>query len=228
MRQVMRHAVVLWAGLMVWGGIAGCSWCCPPKEELLERRIPEPFKVDATPTPMPMPTPVVEQVEPEPTVAPVPPKVVAAVEDLDKKYPGLFVFDKDKGLFQFSSDTTFDSGSAVVRPEAEAALLKLAEILNDEQVGDRMLTIVGHTDTDRVIKPQTIAHLKGLGKTADNQGLSEARAEAVAAVLQTGGVDAGRMTTEGRGQTEPIADNRTVSGKAKNRRVSVYLTPMAK
>jgi outer membrane protein OmpA-like peptidoglycan-associated protein len=88
------------------------------------------------------------------------------------------------------------------------------------------MTIIGHTDSDRVVKPTTIAHLKGLGKPADNMGLSDARAEAVAAVLGNGGIDARRMSTEGKGQSLPIADNRTPEGKAQNRRVEIYLAPL--
>jgi len=226
MRRFMKSAVLLCVGLLVCMEIAGCA-CCPPKaprETMMVPHTEEPVAPVGPVEPEPTPPPVVEQPKPEP----VPPAVVKAVEDLDKQFPGLFTFDKDKGLFMFTSDTTFDSGSAVVRSEAKTALTKLAEILNGDQVKDRHLTIIGHTDSDRVIKRKTIAGLKALGKPADNQGLSEARAEAVGAVLQAGGIDAGRMTTEGKGQTQPIADNRTPAGKAKNRRVSVYLTPMSK
>ncbi len=223
MRRVVEIAVLL----LVCGSFLGCSLCEPPKPPVEVQREPvEPQDVQPAQAEAPT-TPEVVQPTPEPKPE-VPPVVVAAVKDLDEKYPDLFTFDKEKGLFQFNSDTTFDSGSSVVRPEAKAALTKLAQILNDDQVKDRALTIVGHTDSDRVVKPTTISHLKGLGKSADNQGLSEARAEAVAAVLRAGGIDASRMTTEGRGQSEPIADNHTSAGKAKNRRVSVYLTPMAK
>jgi outer membrane protein OmpA-like peptidoglycan-associated protein len=154
------------------------------------------------------------------------PAVIAAIEDLGQKYPGLFTFDKNKGLFRFNSDITFDSGSPVVKPEAQAALTKLAEILSADSAKDRMMTIIGHTDSDRVKKAETIARLKKLGKAADNMGLSEARAEAVAEVLGTGGIAAGRLATQGKGDAGPIADNATPAGKAKNRRVDIYLTPM--
>jgi OOP family OmpA-OmpF porin len=122
----------------------------------------------------------------------------------------------------------FDSGSAVVKPQAKAALEKLAKILNDDVVKDRRMTIIGHTDSDRVVKASTIDNLKKLGKTADNMGLSEARAEAVAAVLQGGGIEFQRMVAKAKGATDPIADNQTPEGKARNRRVEIYLTPMAK
>jgi len=222
----MRRVVEITVLLLMCGSFLGCSLCNPPKPPVEVQREPvEPQDVQPAQAEAPAPP----EVTPTPEVKPqVPPVVVEAVKDLDEKYPDLFTFDKDKGLFQFNSDTTFASGSSVVRPEAKAALMKLAQILNDDQVKDRTLTIVGHTDSDRVVKPTTISHLKSLGKSVDNQGLSEARAEAVAAVLRAGGIDASRMTTEGRGQTEPVADNHTSAGKAKNRRVSVYLTPMSK
>ncbi len=223
----MRRVVEITVLLLVCGSFLGCSLCDPPKPPVEVQREPFPEPQAEAPVQSPPPTPAV--VQPTPEVKPeVPPVVVAAVKDLDEKYPNLFTFDKETGLFQFKSDTTFASGSSVVRPKAKAALTKLAQILNDDQVKDRTLTIVGHTDSDRVIKPATIAHLKSLGKSVDNQGLSEARAQAVAAVLLAGGIDADRMVPQGRGQTQPIADNRTPAGKAKNRRVSIYLAPMAK
>ena len=87
----------------------------------------------------------------------IPGPVAVAIEDLASKYPGLFVFDKEKGRLRFSSDITFDSGSNVVKPEAKAALTKLAQILNGGLAKDLALTIVGHTDSDAVKKPETIA-----------------------------------------------------------------------
>ena len=67
------------------------------------------------------------------------------------------------------------------------------------------------------------------GPEKDNLALSQGRAEAVKDYLQSvWGIDAGRMSTEGKGQSQPIGDNRSVAGKAKNRRVSIYLAPMRK
>lgn len=188
----------------------GCG--CPP----METPAPE--------APPPEPPPRVEE-PPPPPPAPLPPVVVKKLEDLSDKYPGLFKLDKDKNLLVFDADVTFDSGSAIVKPEAKEALGKLAQILAEDEIKDRKMSLIGHTDTDRVVKPATIESLKRLGKSTDNIGLSEARAEAVAGVLQAGGVDAARMTTSGKGSTEPLADNRTPAGKAKNRRVEIYLTP---
>lgn len=201
----MKAAFLLCAMLFV---ALGCG--CPP----VEKAPPEvPPVVEPTP------------VEPPPAPAPLPPPVAKSIEELSDKYPGLFKLDREKGLLYFSSDATFDSGSAVVKPQAREALGKLAKILSEDEVKDRRLVLIGHTDTDRVVKPPTIAMLKELGKPANNMGLSEARAEAVAAVLQAEGIDASRITTRGRGEAEPVADNKTPAGKARNRRVEIYVTP---
>lgn len=195
-----------------------------------ESQAEPPMQAEPTPAPQPPlpPSPPVVAVEPPatPPPTPLPPAVAQSIEDLGEKYPGLFVLDNKKGLLYFSADALFDSGSAVVKPEAKALLEKLASILNEDEVRDRQLTIIGHTDSARVAKPMTIRTLRQLGKNADNMGLSEARAEAVASVLQADGVDASRMTTLGKGDAEPAADNGTAAGKARNRRVEVYVTPL--
>jgi OOP family OmpA-OmpF porin len=236
MRRYIGSVAVLSLVMFV---VAGC--CCPackaPAEEEFvpvakgPAELPPPVQPPAPvepPAPLPPPPPrVVEAPKPAPPPPPVvPPAVAKAIQDLSDKYPGLFTFDRAKGLFRFNSDITFDSGSAVVKPEARAALEKLATILNEDGVKDRRLTVIGHTDSDRVVKRPTIDALKRLGKTADNLGLSEARSEAVSAVLKAGGIDAARMVTGGKGATEPIADNKSPAGKARNRRVEIYLTPL--
>ena len=182
---------------------------------------PRPIPADTLPPvapPPPEPAPV-----PEPEAAPVPKEVVTAIQNLADKYPGLFTFDPATGLFRFNSDILFDSGSSFVKAPAKAALGKLAEILTGDQTRDYSLSITGHTDSQRVAKPTTIAHLKKLGKSIDNQGLSEARAEAVAAVLESGGVSTSRMTVHAKGQSQPVASNATAEGRAQNRRVEIYL-----
>jgi len=228
--------VPLLAVMLASMGLPGC--CVSPelpRDATVLDQPPEamkPFTYAELPPPRPStpytPPPPSERIQPAPPPSSaMPAAVIAAIEDLGQKYPGLFTFDKEKGLFRFNSDITFDSGSSVVKPDARAALTKLAQILSGDQAKDRMMTIIGHTDSDHVRKAETIARLKKLGKPADNMGLSEARAEAVAEILRTGGVDAGRLATQGKGETNPIADNTSPAGKARNRRVDIYLTPMA-
>jgi flagellar motor protein MotB len=157
----------------------------------------------------------------------IPEKTLLEIEKLANDYPGLFTIDRANNRLRFNSDITFDSGSNVVKPDAKAALTKLGQILDQPEARGIIVTVIGHTDSDRVAKKATIDLLKGLGKSPDNMGLSEARAESVAEVFKAGGMEGGRVVTQGKGQTDPIADNKTADGKAKNRRVEIYLTPGA-
>lgn len=103
-----------------------------------------------------------------------------------------------------ASNVQFVTGSANLTPVAKKELDKAARILN-EQYPQLKLEIAGHTDNT--------------GKADKNQVLSQKRADAVKAYLATRKVDAARMTATGYGQDQPIADNGTKEGKAKNRRV---------
>ncbi len=154
----------------------------------------------------------------------IPREVAISIQQLADQYPGLFEFDAATGRLRFASDITFDSGSNVVKAGARTAIAKLGGILASDVARGIMVTIVGHTDTDPVKKATTKALLAELGKTASNQGLSEARAEAVADILKGAGVEVARMNTRGVGSTQSIADNRTAAGKARNRRVEVFLS----
>jgi flagellar motor protein MotB len=153
----------------------------------------------------------------------IPAKVVIEIQALAEQYPDVFDFDPATGRLRFKADLTFDSGSETVRPDAKAALTKLGAILTSDAARILRISIVGHTDNDPVRKAATVARLKELGKATNNQGLSEARAEAVAAVLRDARVEAARVTTKGVGETQSIAPNTTADGKAKNRRVEIYL-----
>ncbi|MGI9613988.1 MAG: OmpA family protein, partial [Acidimicrobiales bacterium] len=88
-----------------------------------------------------------------------------------------------------------------------AVLADIAESLN--RVPDVPFEVVGHTDD--------------VGEEQDNLLLSEQRAEAVVERLAELGVDPGRMTARGEGETNPIADNNTDEGKAANRRIEFIL-----
>lgn len=154
----------------------------------------------------------------------IPKEVAISIQQLADQYPGLFEFDAATGRLRFASDITFDSGSNVVKAAAQTAIGKLGGILVSGVAKGIMAGIVGHTDTDPVKKAATKALLQGLGKPATNQGLSEARAEAVRDILQGAGVEATRMNTRGVGAAQPLADNRTAAGKAQNRRVEIFLS----
>lgn len=97
----------------------------------------------------------------------------------------------------------FVSGSATLTKAAKAELDKGATILSEHP--DIKISIEGHTDNT--------------GKEAANQKLSEKRAEAVKAYFVKKGISADRLVTVGYGQSNPIADNKTLKGRAENRRV---------
>lgn len=107
----------------------------------------------------------------------------------------------------FDSGLLFDFDSAELRSEARENLRKLAEIMNEDD--NTELLIVGHTDS--------------VGDESYNQGLSERRAESAARYIATQGIGYARVDTEGRGETEPIADNNTEAGQQENRRVEVAI-----
>ena len=108
-------------------------------------------------------------------------------------------------------DILFDFDSAVVRPDLQSDLRTIARHLLDYPDSD--VFVIGHTDN--------------VGSAAYNQGLSERRANAVAAVLRNAGVPANRLGTIGRGLTQPVADNSTAAGRAQNRRVEIVIRPRA-
>jgi outer membrane protein OmpA-like peptidoglycan-associated protein len=100
----------------------------------------------------------------------------------------------------------FASGSAKLLPKSFKSLNEVAKVLKED--ANLKIDIEGHTDNT--------------GKPAKNQVLSENRAKAVLDYLTTkGGVDAGRLSSAGYGDTKPIASNKTAKGKAMNRRVEI-------
>jgi OOP family OmpA-OmpF porin len=93
----------------------------------------------------------------------------------------------------------------VVKPEGRARLDDLVGKIKGITL--EVVIAVGHTDA--------------IGTDAYNQRLSVRRAEAVKAYLVSKGIPANRVYTEGKGKRQPVADNRTAAGRAKNRRVEV-------
>jgi OmpA-OmpF porin, OOP family len=105
----------------------------------------------------------------------------------------------------FAADTFFDFDKAVLKPEGRAKLDDLVSKIRD--VNLEVIIAVGHTDS--------------IGTDAYNQRLSVRRAEAVKAYLVSKGIERNRVYTEGKGEKQPVADNRTREGRAKNRRVEI-------
>ena len=105
----------------------------------------------------------------------------------------------------YAADAFFDFDKSVLKPAGKA---KLDDIVS--KVGGLNLEViiaVGHTDS--------------IGTDAYNQKLSVRRAEAVKAYLVSKGIEKNRVYTEGKGEKQPVADNKTSEGRAKNRRVEI-------
>lgn len=109
----------------------------------------------------------------------------------------------EEGKFS-TTGILFDVNSDVIKPESYGVVKDIAKVLQ-ENTGVRV-KIVGHTDSD--------------GNDAANLALSEKRAAAVVKLLTTEfSIDASRLESEGKGESEPVGDNKTREGKAMNRRV---------
>ncbi|OEF25877.1 OmpA family protein [Vibrio rumoiensis] len=77
---------------------------------------------------------------------------------------------------------------------------------------------------DSTLKARIVGHTDSTGSAAYNVTLSKKRAEAVADYLEYQGIDASRITTQGLGESNPVAINTTEAGRSKNRRVEVFIT----
>jgi OOP family OmpA-OmpF porin len=143
-----------------------------------------------------LPKQVCEPPAPKPAVTPPPPPPKPAPKPAPKP-----VSEK----VTFAADVFFDFDKAVLKPEGKAKLDDLVGKLKN--VALEVIIAIGHTDS--------------VGSKEYNQKLSVRRAEAVKAYLVSKGIEPNRIYTEGKGLTQPIADNRTAEGRAKNRRVEI-------
>ena len=105
----------------------------------------------------------------------------------------------------FSADALFDFDKAVLKPEGKGKLDDLTSKL--QGINLEVIIAVGHTDS--------------VGTDGYNQKLSIRRAESVKAYLQSKGIEANRIYTEGKGESQPVADNKSAAGRAQNRRVEI-------
>ena len=105
----------------------------------------------------------------------------------------------------YAADAFFDFDKSVIKPEGKAKLDDLIDKIKD--INLEVIIAVGHTDS--------------VGSDSYNQKLSVRRSEAVKAYLVSKGIEKNRVYTEGKGKKQPVADNKTAEGRAKNRRVEI-------
>lgn len=109
-----------------------------------------------------------------------------------------------------ASDASFDVDSATLKGQAQSTFSRIAAVLKDYDA--TVIHIVGHTDST--------------GSAQYNQALSQRRAGSVTSHLVAQGVTNQRLRQEGRGESEPIADNDTAAGRTRNRRVDIVIQPV--
>jgi outer membrane protein OmpA-like peptidoglycan-associated protein len=110
------------------------------------------------------------------------------------------------------SDISFDINSAVIKPNLRPILDQFAQGLANQP--NTEIRIIGHTDST--------------GSDAINNPLSVNRAASARNYLVSRGVSGQRIQIDGRGSYEPIADNTTEAGRAKNRRIEMFLAERAR
>ena len=114
-------------------------------------------------------------------------------------------------LVSLPAGVTFDSDSYMLRPEFRPTLDQIAQSLRDYP--NSLVDVYGHTDSS--------------GTPAHNQVLSENRARTVSDYLTTLGVSPMRLRAQGFAATLPVADNATMEGRARNRRVEIKIVPIS-
>lgn len=128
--------------------------------------------------------------------------------EIEQTIPNAEVIREGEGIIvKFDSGILFDFDKATLKPNAKDNIAKLATSLQNNP--ETNILIIGHTDAT--------------GADAYNMRLSDRRAEAVKTYAVANGISSARLTTEARGETEPIGDNTTEEGKAQNRRVEVVI-----
>lgn len=151
-------------------------------------------------TPEPEPAPKAAPAAPAPAPAPAPVAAPAPAPAAPATPPPPAAV-----KVTYAADTFFDFDKSVIKPEARAKLDDLAEKVKG--INLEVIIAVGHTDS--------------IGSDGYNQKLSVKRAEAVKAYLVSKGIEKNRVYTEGKGESQPVADNKSRDGRAKNRRVEI-------
>lgn len=134
-------------------------------------------------------------------------KLAAAMKSLEEIAK---IKEEQRGMvITLSGEVLFASGKTDLLPIAQSRLDKVAEVLQ-QQSDDKKIVVEGHTDS--------------VGADADNMKLSQKRADSVRTYLVTRGVKSERISALGKGESTPIADNKTPEGRANNRRVEIVIS----
>ena len=143
--------------------------------------------------------------KPAPPPAPKPPPPPAPKPAPEKPKPAP---EKPKPVAKkvtFAADVLFDFDKSVIKPEGRSKLDDISA--KAKGINLEVVIAIGHADST--------------GSDAYNQRLSVRRAESVKAYLVSKGIEANRVYTEGKGEKQPVADNKTRDGRAKNRRTEI-------
>ena len=168
--------------------------------------------------PAPTPVPAPKAAEPAPAPAPAPASPAPAAASAEEPAPApapapasasapvpVVAAAPTSEKVTFEADTFFDFDKFALKPAGKAKLEDLVSKLTGTDI--EVVVATGHTDS--------------VGSDAYNQKLSVRRANAVKAFLVSKGIPADRIFTEGKGESKPVASNKTSEGRAKNRRVDV-------
>jgi OOP family OmpA-OmpF porin len=142
---------------------------------------------------------------PAPVAAPMAPKAAPAPAPAAPAKAPVVVAPPAATKVTYAADAFFAFDKAVLKPEGKAKLDDLVGKVKD--INLEVIIAVGHTDA--------------VGTDGYNQKLSVKRSEAVKAYLVSKGIEKNRVYTEGKGEKQPVADNKTGEGRAKNRRVEI-------
>ncbi|MCH4552016.1 OmpA family protein [Aestuariibaculum lutulentum] len=139
-------------------------------------------------------------------------KMDKQAQQIEEEIPGAQVERVDEGIvvtFDETSGVYFDTAKYNINAASQETLNKLIGVF--KEYPDTNILVVGHTDS--------------AGADDYNMTLSKNRANAVTSYLKANGISSGRLTTNWFGEEQPIADNSTAEGRAKNRRVNVAIVP---
>ena len=142
-------------------------------------------------------------------------KMDKQAQEIEEEVPGAQVERVDQGIvvtFEDGSGVYFETNKYNINTASQTTLNKLIGIFKENP--DTNLLVIGHTDSS--------------GDADYNLKLSKNRAESVTSYLTRNGVSTSRLTTNWFGETQPIYDNSTAEGRAKNRRVNIVIVPNEK